>query len=188
MRKPAIRRTFLLTKSEEEEAMKLTLRKAAASAHAAKQIEPQFEELLKAERTEREKLQKALDDERDLRLNREFIQKAKEELGFLPLAPEKLGPVIKAISAAVPEAWKELEPVLKGASELIGKSEMFTERGRPGVGSGGDAWQKIEAAARGLIEKAAGQMNHAEAISRAIEANPALYTEYDLEREEAARR
>src|SRR5262249_12667987 len=148
--------------------------------------ERDYEAVIKEERAAREELQKQLNEERDIRLTREYIAKAQSDFNFLPLSADKLGPVIKQIAELAPDAWKELEPVLKGASELISKSALLAEKGSR-VASGGDAWGKIEAAAKTLVEKGDRPLSLDEAIDRVIDQHPQLYLAYERERQADAR-
>lgn len=74
--------------------------------------------------------------ERNQRVEREFVAKAETgDLRGLPTAAADLGPVLKQLSEAAPEAYATLEKsVLVPAAEQIRKSVLFKEQGRGGEG------------------------------------------------------
>jgi hypothetical protein len=216
VKKPAIGRVFLITKSaeadESEDKMSDSNNPAAVPLslvfkedgtpdfdqlppEARRVVEAAFnvgaagakQAIEKAETLEKQAadLAKSLAEEKDERLKRDFIEKAAREFDALPLAAAELGPVVKEIAEKAPEAWAKLEPVLKGASELIRAGNLLKETGAAGIGGGhaGDAWAKIEAMAAERIKKSGQPISKAAAISEILEENPELYAQYERERE-----
>ncbi len=134
------------------------------------------------------KVQKSLDEERDVRITKEFNDKA---AGFkhLGVSSEDLGRVLKETSAKAPEAFKLLDPILKSLDEKIAKGGLFKEIGSAaGNGAGANARPgetnaeaQINAIAKSYVEKDAGKMTREAAISKAWAANPHLYNEHRAE-------
>lgn len=124
-----------------------------------------------------EELEKVLKEERDKQLRKEFVQKAATEFANLPTKPEEFGLVLKELAEKAPEEYAKLEGVLKAADEAIRKSALFSEIGCSGGFGGGTAMTKIEAAANSLVQKDA-NMTREQAIAKALEVHPELYTEY----------
>jgi len=124
-----------------------------------------------------EELEKVLKEERDKQLRKEFVQKAATDFGNLPTKPEEFGLVLKGLAEKAPEEYAKLEGVLKAANEAIQKGALYAEIGRSGGFSGGYAMSKIEAAANSLVQKDA-SMTKEQAITKALEMHPELYTEY----------
>ncbi|MBC7340897.1 MAG: hypothetical protein H5U02_00325 [Clostridia bacterium] len=124
-----------------------------------------------------EELEKVLKEERDKQARKEFIQKAATEFANLPTKPEEFGLVLKGLAEKAPEEYAKLEGVLKAADEAIRKGALFAEIGRSGGLAGGSAMSKIEAVANSLVQKDA-NMTKEQAIAKALELHPELYTEY----------
>lgn len=131
-------------------------------------------------------IRKSLKEERDARVNKEFVEKA-GAYKHLGIAADKLGPVLKSLSESAPEAFKELETVLKGADERLGKGGLFTEVGSnsPGgtsvaKGDQTEAEAKAEAIAKGLVEKD-GTMSLLQAKQKVWKMHPELYSQHRQE-------
>lgn len=90
------------------------------------------ERIEKAER-QTEEVAKALASERDLRLTREFIAKAKETYGSIPGKPEDLGVILKSLHAKAPDEAAKVEVILKSVDAIIAKSALLGEVGRSGA-------------------------------------------------------
>lgn len=131
-----------------------------------------------------EKAEEKLEEERALRLDREFIAKAEKEFSHVAPADE-LGPVLKEIASAIPEeSYEVLTKALAAAEERIEKGGLFAEYGRAGTPeeSKGDAWSQIEKEADSLVEKDA-EMTQAQAITAvlATDRGKELYAQYQRE-------
>ncbi len=144
------------------------------------EVRPMVEALWKEHLEEvkkREELERVLKEERDKQARKEFIQKAATEFGNLPVKPEEFGLVLKGLAEKAPEEYAKLEGVLKAANEAIEKGALFAEVGRSGALPGASAMSKIEAVANSLVQKDA-SMTKEQAIAKALELHPELYTEY----------
>jgi len=124
-----------------------------------------------------EELEKVLKAEREERLRKEYIQKAAADFGNLPTKPEEFGLVLKGLAEKAPEEYAKLEGVLKAANEAIEKGALFAKVGHSGGLAGGSAMAKIEEVAKSLVQKDA-SMTKEQAIAKALELHPELYTEY----------
>lgn len=114
---------------------------------------------------------------------REFVTKAKA-FDKLPTSAEKLGPLMMRVTKGMTTAEDaaELERLLKAANEGMGKpgdpaADPTTEIGKSGGDKGSTAEQRIDAKAAEL-RKADSKLTEAEAITKALEEDPALYEEY----------
>ena len=156
-------------------------KKSELPAEVKKQLDALFkerEELLK--RLERaEEIAKA---ERDLRLTKEFIAKAEDELPALPIKPEEFGPVLKQLHELDEGLYEKVFEVLKSTNELLAKGEFFKEIGSS-VEQPASAREKLKAKAEELMKANPG-MSRAEAYERVIKSEPELYYEYEKELKE----
>jgi|GEM_PF-5873206 len=169
-----------------------------------KPLPSDFEEVLKAERDERAKLEgvikveqekrelieKNLAEEREQRVTREWIAKA-AAYADLPTTAADFGPVLKeAAEKLQPETFTKLETVLKAANEIARQSALLGEFGRIGVvGGGGDAFEAIEKLADGLVQKSTDGLTKQQAIDRVLKTaeGKQLYAQYEREQDEARR-
>lgn len=128
---------------------------AAAVTEPTEKKAPATESVSKADY---EALQKRLADaeaiakgERDLRVTREFIEKARG-YDVLPIAADQLGPILKrAADNALTDADRsEIDRVLKAANELIRKGNAFGETGRRG-GESESATDRINTLAQTMV-------------------------------------
>lgn len=112
----------------------------------------------------------------------QWVAKARAELGTLGASPETIGPALRDIAVLAPDAWKVLEPVLKGASEAIRQGALFSEVGTLAVDAagGGSAWVRIEKAAQDRITKGQAK-TFPEAMDAVLRGDPGLYAEYFAE-------
>ena len=123
-------------------------------------------------------LEKALTEEHDHQMIREFIVKANEFKG-LPIKPEEFGPVLKSIAEKDPEAYAKLDEVLKAADEAAIQAKLLEELGASGV-SPSSSMGKIEAMAATVVEKDA-SMTREQAMDKVLMEHPELYNEYRTE-------
>jgi len=128
-----------------------------------------------------EALAKRLQDESR---EKEYIAKA-AAFTSLPTTADDLGPILKRVADSSPEDYKKIEAVLKAANERIAKNDLLTtELGRAGkIDAGGNAWQKVEAAAAEL-QKTDSSLTKEIAIAKVLMSNPALHKQYHEEIEE----
>lgn len=144
------------------------------------------------------KVEKQLADERDVRVTKEFNEKA---AGYknLGVKSEELGQVMKDLSEKAPKTFALFEPILKGLDEKIAKGALFGEVGTTGGGGAGsgaearpgqtEAEAKIEMIAKGMVEKSTdGKLTREQAITKAWQQNPALYSNHRSEVEARKRR
>lgn len=116
--------------------------------------------------------------EREARVRREFLEKAR---GYraLPVKAEEFARVLKGLFEKAPEEAKEIESLLQAADEALQKSALFREMGRSGGGAP-SAWGQIESLARERLGK--GGLTKEQAIAQVLQERPELYRQY---REEA---
>lgn len=147
---------------------------------AAQQIQELQKRLEEAEKRARE-AEEIAKQERERRLNAEYVQKAKSFEHLPGWQPEEFGPILRKIHEAVgDETYAKLEQVLRGADEAIAKGQLFAELGK-GESDDGDVAARIEAAAKEL-QKNNPALTHAAAVAKVLEQNPELARAYYQDR------
>jgi len=129
------------------------------------------------------KAQKLAEAEREQRLGKEYLEKARE-FECLPMKAEELALVLKSLAEKAPEAYSKLEPVLRDASTALSKSQLFKTVGTDARGEVGSAWDKICKKADELVLKSAAKLTVEQARTQVMNADPALYAEYQKEQEQ----
>ena len=108
---------------------------------------------------------------------KEHIEKAEK---IYPHAgdPAKTALITKAIEQKAPDAWAELEPILKAMSEQIEKGALFRELGKSTSQESDDtALTEINKMAKERIEKGL-DTDFATAWTMVVKADPELYSRY----------
>lgn len=108
------------------------------------------------------------------RLTAQYVEVAKSYEN-ISIKPEEFGIVLKEIALKAPDVIDKVQEVLKAADAAIKEAGLFKEIGSSSCGPT-DAWNKIEKAAEAIVET--DKITKAEAITKAMEQNPDLYTEY----------
>lgn len=117
--------------------------------------------------------QEAAESERQLRLDREYTEIAKNY--SVGIAPEVLGPVLKRAAEALDRA--DCEVLAKALDSASAAGDLFEEIGKSGAGSNSDVFASVEAKIGEQVSKADG-VSKEELIFKAFEDNPAAYDEY----------
>jgi len=142
-----------------------------------KSADPQIVEIVKAAEERAEAAEKIAKAERDYRIEQEFIAKA-AEFSALSVDASTLGPVLKAAAEVMDEeAFGVIIDALSAANETVSESGLFSEVGKSTSFESGSSTDSIEKAAARLREEDT-SLTHAQAISKAVELDPSLYTEY----------
>lgn len=123
-----------------------------------------------------ETLAKELKAEKQLRIKKEFEEKA-AQFDNLPITTEELGHILRVFSEKAKEEYEKLERLLMAVNEALEQSALFKEVGSSHFSVGGDAWSKVEKMAESLIQKEQG-LTKEKAIAKIFEMNPKLYEEY----------
>lgn len=146
------------------------------------EVRPMVEQLWKAHIDQVEKaeaLEAALKKERDERALREYVAKA-QELTNLPMQPAELGLVLKTIHDQSAEVGEKVLQLLASVNAQLAENAIYKEIGQGGS-TAGSAYEKLQAAAKGLVQKDA-TMSFEQAMLRVMELHPELYSEYLAER------
>src|SRR3990167_1672347 len=122
---------------------------------------------------EREELRK----EREARQDMEFIQKAKDSFGSLSLNAEEVGPMLRKLASFDVKLYEEVEKALFAANGVANESSLLKEVGSEASNNSLDGFDKIDMLAKALITDGKAK-TYAEAVSKAVAANPSLYTDY----------
>ena len=128
--------------------------------------------------TENQATKERLEKAENQRILKEHIEKAEK---IYPHAgdPAKIALITKALEQKAPEAWAELEPILKAMSEQIEKGDLFKEVGKstPGESEDNTALTEINKMAKERIEKGL-DTDFATAWTMVVKADPELYSRY----------
>lgn len=131
------------------------------------------DELMAKANTQIEALSKALEAEREVRLQRDAIEKASK----MPVAGatvEAVATMLRKVNAVDPKIGEEIEKILSACSKAITESNLMKEAGVQGNGTPSTSISKMETIAKSIKEKNP-QMTDAEAMVAAYDANPGLY-------------
>lgn len=127
--------------------------------------------------TENQATKERLEKAENQRILKEHIEKAEK---IYPHAgdPAKTALITKALEQKAPEAWAELEPILKAMSEQIEKGALFRELGKSTSQESDDtALTEINKMAKERIEKGL-ETDFATAWTKVVKADPELYGRY----------
>jgi hypothetical protein len=139
------------------------------------EVKKREEELVK----KTQQLEKALAEERDVRIKKEMILKAEKEFGNLPgITAEDMGDLLLSLQKADKELCEKIEKVFSDASTAIGEGNLFKEAGNSSLGSGGDSWTALEKKAEIIKSKSGSGMTQEQALAKAMDENPDLYEAY----------
>lgn len=133
------------------------VRKAAARADAAEEIAKQ---------------------ERDLRLNREFVAKAEQYC--LPVKATELGPVLKRLAETISQ--EDFSVITKCLDAASASNDLFGEIGKRGGGANDSITNEVEMRAQEIIAKSKSDLSTEEAFAKALEMDPHAYDRYLADR------
>lgn len=133
-------------------------------------------EVILKERRRNDELQEALKAERNIRLKKEYTEKARDNFGLLG-AHDEVGGLLKELNDVNKSLAEKVEAVFKSAQEKIEKGALFEESGHGNEGGSGSAWQRIESEAAKLVSNKEFK-TQAQAIDHVIQTNKSLYNEY----------
>lgn len=140
-----------------------------------KSADPRIVEILKAAEDRAEAAEQIAKAERDYRLEREFIGKA-AELDSLPVKAEEFGKVLKSVADVVqPDDFNAIMGALTAANSAVASGDLFSELGKSTAFDNDSPSSEINKAAAKIIESDPG-ITREQAIAKAVEANPQLYT------------
>ena len=145
------------------EEMQATVEAICKQHEAAVQKAAELEEILKAERDER--------------LRRDFVEKAEKEFSNVPGTAVEIGILLKSLNDLDADVAEKVENIFKAVDAQLSNSAALEEIGSPAVDVEVSAWGKIEKQAEELITNGV-EVSKAAAISKVLELNPKLYSEY----------
>lgn len=147
------------------------------------EIKKAVDAAIEKEQIEKAEIKKKLDEERDVRITKEFVEKA-ATMPSLGKATD-VGPILKEISQKAPEAFAKLDPLLKALDERIKQGELFAEIGKSNTGpAAGSAEDKLNGIAKSYVEKGL-KGGFPEAFTKACKENEELYNQYTAEKRSA---
>lgn len=145
------------------EEMQATVEAICKQHDAAIEKAAQLEEILKAERDER--------------LRRDFVEKAEKEFSNIPGTAVEIGLLLKSLHDLDSDVAEKVEGVFKSVDAQLSTGAIFEEVGTQAADVEVTAWNKIEKQAEELITNGV-EVSKAAAISKVLELNPKLYSEY----------
>ena len=164
---------------EEEEKPKEELTKSKRTSKSDTALRKAQEEKI-ALRKRLEEVEKALADERDRRILKEFTETAAVQYSRIGKA-EAVGLVLKEASEKLShETYEKLTEMLKAANTLIESGVAFKEIGKSGAAPGGSVIDQIRSIAKSMVASNP-SMTMAQAEAKAWEMNPDLYVLYQKE-------
>lgn len=150
----------------------------------AAEVDVQMQALLKAQEDLRKEVELAKSEaarERDLRLQREYVEKAQGMMG-IPVPVEELGGMLKALADADQALYAKFETLLAAASNAIRKSDLLKEFGySEGARVPASATDELMKKANELIQKGEGKLNFGQAVAEVERVAPELYMRYMAE-------
>jgi hypothetical protein len=164
------------------EAMPAALReqiKKAAEPVKAPELPPEAQAIFKAQQDKLETVQKALKVETDKREIAEWVQKASTDLSHYPgKSMNELAVMLKSLNDVNPDLATAQFESMKAASAALKGSGLLGTAGAKGEQGVASAMGKIDALAKGLIEKAEKPMSKEQAVAKVLAAHPELYENY----------
>lgn len=155
---------------------KMAYDEESSSTDILKSADPQIIEIVKAAEERAQAAEMIAKAERDHRLEQEFISKAASELDALPVNPKEFGLVLKNASDHLhPDTFESIMDVLRTANSLVDSGNVFTELGKASSFDNNSPLSEINKAAARLVSENPG-MTQAQAVAKAVESNPNLYT------------
>ena len=167
--------------SEEEKLMKSLGDLPAAAQNAMQAIYKRSEELAK----KLEDRESELGVEIAKRARREYLAKAEKTLCNIPgHSLEQVVDLMIDVKARDADLGSRVEKALEAASAAMQGGPLLVEAGRnvPDM-SAGDPWSRIQQIAKSEVEASGGKLKMPAAIAKTIQTNPALYSEYNEQRQ-----
>ena len=119
------------------------------------------------------------------RARREYLAKAEKTLCNIPgHSLEQVVDLMIDVKARDADLGSRVEKALEAASAAMQGGPLLVEAGRnvPDM-SAGDPWSRIQQIAKSEVEASGGKLKMPAAIAKAIQTNPALYQEYNEQRQ-----
>ena len=103
------------------------------------------------QKTNQERLEKELKDERDARVVKEFVEQVDSEFQNLSTTADEFGPILKEMNESMSkESYDKVVDILKSADAAVKESKLFDEAGSNLSGGGSDAHSKLTSLAEEL--------------------------------------
>ena len=119
------------------------------------------------------------------RARREYLAKAEKTLCNIPgHSLEQVVDLMIDVKARDADLGDRVEKALEAASAAMQGGPLLVEAGRnvPDM-SAGDPWARIQQIAKSEVEASGGKLKMPAAIAKTIQTNPALYSEYNEQRQ-----
>jgi hypothetical protein len=119
-------------------------------------------------------VREALTKERDARLDADAVTASKAVFKSLAFDHDIVAPALRRLAATDADVAKAVTDVLKAAEGQLESAGIFAELGKTASDSGEDSLTK----AVNVLKAATPGLTDSEAIAKAVEADPSLYTAY----------
>lgn len=142
-----------------------------------KQVNAEVQTELKRLFKEKEDIRKELEKQKDYMLEKEYIEKCKNEYSNLPLDVDDVAIMLKSMYKISPSVTKQMEKVLSECNTQMEQTNIMKEIGGNGSSNTVQNMSKIDKAAE-LMKQNDPTLSHSQAITKALEVNPELYNDY----------
>lgn len=136
--------------------------------------DPRLAAIVKSATDRAERAEAIAKAERDERVRRDFVEKAKTlpNIG----SPEEVGAILKSIHDLDPKLSAKVEKTYAALNGQLDSAAIFKELGAPGARS--SVSESVDAAAE-AVRKADPSLTWEQAVAKAYEDNPSLYDEHE---------
>lgn len=127
-----------------------------------------------------DKLERQLEAVQKDARRKDYVAKCQREFAHVPgMTAEQMAEMLLQAEAVGKEFAENLEKQWTATAEAVKKSALLRSGGVTGASpSGGSAWGKMEAMAKELVQKSAGELTSAKAMDQVMSSNPDLYQAY----------
>lgn len=146
-----------------------------------KGVHPKVRERLEKAEQRAERAEKAAAQEREQRLNREYLAKAKK-LPAVPGEPQAVAKMLRQVDENLDEeVAKQVNDALGRMNQAVLSSDLLKSSGTPGSGEPGSALEEVNKRAKKMVEDGQAE-THAQAVTKVCEADSELYARYQEEK------
>jgi len=138
------------------------------------------QEAITAANERSEKLERQLEQVRKDALRKDYVAKCEREFAHVPgMTAEQMADMLIQAESVSKEFAEGLQKQWSATAEAVKKSGLLRASGSTGPRStSGDAWSQMQAMAKELVQKSAGELTSAKALDKVVAENPDLYQEY----------
>lgn len=126
-----------------------------------------------------EAIQKSISEKEEAASKAQWLAVAKS-LNKVPMGSDEMAGLLHSVAKSDPAAGEAIKGLLEGVQARMAAAPAFAEVGGSGATATdrSGAYGKVAALAEGVIQKSTTPLTKEQAISRVLEENPNLYSEY----------